>query len=158
MSEPLTLCPVTLDTAQRFVAMWHRHHQPPIGHKFSIGLQANDRGTEDGAPVLVGVIIVGRPVAAAFDNGWTLEVVRSCTDGTPNANSMLYAAAWRTASGLGYRRLVTYTQSGESGASLRGAGWRVVAERPARRGWSTPSRPREDRGVDGIPRTLWEAS
>jgi len=87
-----------------------------------------------------------------------VSFVRSATDGTPNANSMLYAAAWRAASALGYRRLVTYTQDGESGASLRAAGYRIVAERPARPGWSVPSRPRDDHGVDGIARTLWEAS
>ncbi|MGT2493099.1 XF1762 family protein [Cupriavidus basilensis] len=40
-----------------------------------------------------GVAIVGRPVARALDDGWTLEVNRLCTDGTSNACSMLYAAA-----------------------------------------------------------------
>lgn len=70
---------------------------------------------------------------------------------------MLYAAAWDGAKGMGYQRLITYTQQGESGASLRAAGWRVVAERPARKGWDCPSRPRDDRGVDNVPRTLWEA-
>lgn len=79
------------------------------------------------------------------------------TDGTRTANSMLYAAAWRACSALGYRRLITYTEEGESGASLRGAGWRVVAQRPPRKGWDTPSRPREDNYTIGIPRTLWEA-
>ena len=75
-----------------------------------------------------------------------------------NANSMLYGAAWRAARALGWRRLITYTQAGESGSSLRGAGWRVVAERPARPGWDCPSRPRELRGTENIARTLWEAS
>jgi hypothetical protein len=71
---------------------------------------------------------------------------------------MLYATAWRAAKALGYRRLVTYTQANETGASLRAAGWRVVGERSARSGWDTPSRPRDGRGADGIQRTLWEAS
>jgi hypothetical protein len=71
---------------------------------------------------------------------------------------MLYGTVWDATKALGYRRLITYTQAGESGASLKGAGWRVVAERPPRRGWNTPSRPRELRGTEGIPRTLWEAS
>ncbi|WP_431315677.1 XF1762 family protein [Streptomyces murinus] len=61
------------------------------------------------------------------------------------------------AKALGYRRLVTYTQAGESGASLRGAGWRVIARRPPRTGWHTPSRPRAGRGNDRIARLLWEA-
>lgn len=102
--------------------------------------------------------MVGRPVARHFDDGMTLEVNRTATDGTPNANSMLYGAAWRAAKALGYCRLITYTMEGESGSSMRAAGWRVVASRPARVGWTRPSRPREDRGVDGIARTLWEAA
>jgi hypothetical protein len=69
---------------------------------------------------------------------------------------MLYGAVARAAFAKGYRRVVTYTQAGESGASLRAAGYRVIAERPARPGWSSPSRPRHDHGTDGIARTLWE--
>lgn len=146
----LILCPVSLADAQDFVALHHRHHAPPVGHKFSIGVAADGE--------LRGVIIVGRPVARHYDDGTTLEVIRSATDGTGNANSMLYAAAWRAAKSLGYDRLITYTQAGESGASLRAAGWRVLAERRARAGWNTPSRPRLDRGTGHIARTLWEAS
>jgi hypothetical protein len=131
--------------------MWHRHHQPPVGCKFCLGVA-------DGADVLRGVAIVGRPVARLLDDGSTLEVNRTATDGTSNANSMLYGAAWRAAKALGYRRLITYTQAGEAGSSLRAAGWRVIAERPARPGWNVPSRPREVTGTEGIPRTLWEAS
>lgn len=151
MSVRLHITPISFADACGFVTMWHRHHQPPAGHKFSIGV-ADEEG------VLRGVAMVGRPVASAYDDGLTLEVNRTATDGTSNANSMLYGAAWRAAKSLGYGRLVTYTQAGETGASLRAAGWHVIAERPARKGWDTPSRPRDGRGVDGIPRTLWEAS
>jgi hypothetical protein len=147
----LRIVPVRFEDACGFVAAWHRHHQPPVGHKFSIGVV-------DEEDVLRGVAIVGRPVARSYDDGMTLEVNRTATDGTPNANSALYGAAWRATKALGYRRLITYTQAGESGASLRAAAWRVIAERPPRPGWSVPSRPRDDRGVDRMPRTLWEAS
>lgn len=140
----LHLVPVTFETACGFVDMWHRHHRPPVGHKYSIGVA-------DDSWVLRGVAIVGRPVARHLDDGATLEVARTATDSTPNTNSMLYAAAWRAAKALGYRRLVTYTQAGESGASVRAAGWRVLAQRPAQPGWDRPSRPREDRGTGGIP-------
>jgi len=141
-----------------FVEIWHRHHAPPVGHKFSIGV-VSDEVTEDGPRVVLrGVAIVGRPVARFLDNGLTLEVTRTATDGTRNANSMLYGAAWRAAKALGYLRLVTYTQDGESGASLRAAGWVVIAERRPRPGWDMPSRPRELNGTEGIARTLWEAS
>jgi len=151
VADRLRIVPVTLKDACAFVATWHRHHQPPGGHKFSIGVVTLD-------DVLRGVAIVGRPVARSYDDGMTLEVNRTATDGTSNANSALYGAAWRATKALGYRRLITYTQAGESGASLRGAGWRVLAERPPTPGWSRPSRPRTDRGVDFIPRTLWEAA
>lgn len=100
--------------------------------------------------------MVGRPVSRHFDDGLTLEVNRTATDGTANANSMLYGAAWRAAKALGYQRLVTYTQATEPGSSLRAAGWSVVAERRERKGWTTPSRPRDGRGNDGVQRTLWE--
>lgn len=148
----LRIVPVTLATASAFVADHHRHHQPPIGHKFSIGVASGDQ--------LVGVAIVGRPVSRvlAADPIQTLEVIRTATDGTPNANSMLYGACCKVTFGLGYDRLITYTQQGESGSSLRAAGFRVLAQRPARKGWDMPSRPRESKGTEGIARTLWEAA
>jgi hypothetical protein len=149
-SGVLHLVPVTFEQACGFVAMWHRHHDPPRGHKFSVGV-ARDA-------VLCGVAMVGRPVARHFDDGRTLEVNRTATDGTRNANSLLYGACARAAFALGYRRLITYTQADESGASLRAAGWKVIAQRPPRAGWMTPSRPRDDRGTGGIPRTLWETA
>lgn len=145
----LEVVPVQFADACAFVRAWHRHHEPPQGHKFSIGVAE--------AGVLVGVVMVGRPVARHCDDGRTLEVTRTATDGTRNACSMLLGAAWRATSALGYRRLITYTQRGESGASLRASGWRVVAERPARPGWNTASRPRVNK-ADFVPRTLWETT
>ena len=146
----LHIVPVSFETARDFVEGWHRHNKPPVGHKFSVGVA--DGGT------LVGVAVVGRPVARSYDDGSTLEVIRTATDGTKNANSMLYGAAWRAAKALGYGRLVTYTQADETGASLRAAGWRVVAELKARKGWDTPSRPRDNDSYLATNRTLWEAS
>jgi hypothetical protein len=147
----LRIVPLNREEANAFVAEHHRHHRPMPGAKFQLGVE--DEGK------LVGVAMVGRPVARNFDDGLTLEVNRTCTDGTKNVNSMLYGAAWRAAKALGYRRLITYTQAGESGASLRGAGWRVVAERPVRGDWSHHSvaRPRYHRSTGGVQRTLWEA-
>lgn len=145
----LRTVPVSFKQAGQFVADWHRHHRPPRGHKFSVGVADED--------VLVGVAIVGRPVARMLDDGLTLEVTRVATDGHRNACSLLYAAAWQAAKALGYRRLITYTQQGESGASLRAAGWHIVAQRPPAPGWSRPSRPRGDHGTAGIARQRWHA-
>ena len=145
----LHIVPVSFETACEFVAMWHRHNQPPNGHRFSLGVANDDK--------LVGVCMVSHPIARHLMDGYTLEVIRTATDGTPNANSMLYGAAWRAAKALGYRRLITYTQAQESGSSLRAAGFRVVGERQPRKGWHTISRPRDESNYLSTPRTLWEA-
>lgn len=150
MNEKLTIVPLRFAEACEFVRRHHRHHEPPTGHLFSIGVVALGQ--------ICGVAIIGRPTARALQDGLTAEVTRTATDGTANANSALYAAAWRATKAMGYRRLVTYTQAGETGASLRGAGWRVVAVRAPRAGWNTPGRPRVDTHPVGIARTLWEAS
>ena len=129
----LKVTPINLDEANAFVAVQHRHHSPVPGAKFCVAVADGDR--------IVGVAIVGRPVARMSDNGLTLEVSRCCTDGTRNACSMLYAAAWRAAKALGFQRLITYTLPEEGGASLRGAGWTLVGMRGGGN-WNVPSRPR----------------
>jgi hypothetical protein len=131
----LSIVPVSLDEANAFVREHHRHHGPVPGAKFCIGVALEDR--------IVGVAIVGRPVARMSDNGWTLEVNRTCTDGTKNANSMLYGACRRAAFALGYRKLITYTLPSESGDSLRGAGWKCLGQAGGGN-WSRVSRPRVD--------------
>ena len=144
----LDVVPISLDEANAFVQARHRHHQPVVGHKFSIAVAEGEK--------VRGVAIVGRPVARGNDDGWTLEVSRCCTDGAPNACSMLYGAAWRAASALGYRRLITYTLPSEGGASLRGAGWKLLGQRGGGN-WNTPARPRID--TDAALRgqkLLWE--
>nr|WP_239069572.1 XF1762 family protein [Streptomyces sp. SID13666] len=146
----LHVVPVRQRDAKAFVTAWHRHHQAPPGAVFTLGA-ADDDG------VLRAVAIVGRPVARMLDDGQTLEVTRTASDGARNANSLLLGAAWRAAKALGYTRMITYTQEGETGASLRAAGWRIVAQRPPRRGWDCPSRPRVDQGNQNVPRLLWEA-
>lgn len=145
----LTVVPLSLDEARIVVDRIHRHHKRPQGHRFSIGVRRPDG-------VLCGVAIAGRPIARPFDDRVTVEVTRVATDGTPNACSKLYGAVWGAASRMGFLRAITYTQDGESGASLRAAGWKRVAELRPRTGWDTPSRRREDRGADGVARILWE--
>lgn len=146
----LIVVPTTLHDAAAFVAKHHRHHRPPAGGLFAVGV------APAGEPRVVGVAIVGRPVARRADNGWTAEVTRCCTDGTTNACSALYAACWRAARALGFVKLITYTLAEEGGASLRAAGWRVVGE-SAGGPWSRKARPR----VDDHPmqqKLRWEAA
>ena len=80
--------PVDLATANRFVAAWHRHSRPVVGHRFSLGLFGEDF-------TLHGVAIIGRPVARVLDDGNTVEITRLATDGVRNGCSQLYAAAVR---------------------------------------------------------------
>nr|WP_253911353.1 XF1762 family protein [Streptomyces sp. CNQ-509] len=85
-SQRLHLVPVRSRDAKEFVRLWHRHHQPPVGQIFSVG-------AADEADTLRAVAVVGRPVARHLDDGATLEVTRTASDGAPNANSLLYGAA-----------------------------------------------------------------
>jgi hypothetical protein len=144
----LELVPVSLRRCQDFVTQHHRHNAAPRGWKFGVGVAVEGE--------LIGVAVAGRPVARHFDDGATLEVTRTCTLGHANANSRLYGAIVRAGFALGYTRIITYTQADESGASLRAAGFRVIAERPARKGWNTLSRPRSDADYTSNTRTLWE--
>ena len=103
--------PITFKEACAFVSLYHRHHKPTVGCKFSIGVY--DNGT------LVGVAICGRPVSRYLDDGLTCEINRLCTDGTYNACSMLYGACCRVAKAMGYKKIITYILQSENGASLK---------------------------------------
>jgi hypothetical protein len=148
MSVKLELAPIVFGDAVAFIAEHHRHHIPTQGWKFGLGAVVNEK--------IVGVVTVGRPVARYLDNGWTLEVTRCCTDGTKNACSFLYGAAWRATKSLGYRKLITYTLASEGGASLRAAGWCVIGERGVQ-SWCRKSRPRIDKHPKQ-QKLLWEAA
>lgn len=132
----LELVPISLKEANAFVEKYHRHHRSVVGHKFSIAA-ANEQG------VVVGVAIVGRPVSRHLDDGWTLEVNRLCTDGTRNACSFLYSAAWRCARNMGYKKLITYILDTETGASLKAANWKCAGRAGGKR-WTGARRPKED--------------
>ena len=121
------LRPITQREAFDFIRVHHRHHTVPVG-----ALWWHAAHNDDGE--LCGVAIVGRPVARKLDDGLTVEVTRLCTDGTPNACSILY----------GDRRGITYTLPEEGGASLRASGWQHLGKTPGR-SWSVPSRPRNDK-------------
>lgn len=132
MSDKLTVVPFTLKEANDFVENFHRHNGRTVrdGGKWAVGAQYGDR--------LVGVAIVGNPISATFMDGFTAEVLRVCNhdDAPRNAGSFLYGACWRVWRAMGGRKLITYTLQEESGASLRGAGWKIVGEvRPTEPGW-----------------------
>jgi len=134
----LTLQPIDFDEACAFIRTYHRHHHPPVRDKFRVAVN-------DGHQI-VGVAMVGRPVARGFQDGWTVEVLRLCTLDVPsakNAASMLYRACWRAAKNLGFKRIITYTLQTENGISLSAAAWKILHEVKGR-SWSCESRPRID--------------
>ena len=131
----LQLIPISQREAFAFIERHHRHHHKPQGSLFQVAVAQG--------PKVVGVAVVGRPVARMLADGFTAEVTRVATDGTRNACSILYGSAWRATRALGYRKLVTYTLPEEGGASLRGAGWRCIGQAGGG-SWNRKSRPRVD--------------
>ena len=150
----LELIPITLREANDFVAEYHRHNGRTSrnGGKFALAC-----ATDDG---LMGVAIVGNPLSATLMDGFTAEVLRLCVrpDAPKNSCSMLYAASWRAWKAMGGRKLITYTLAMESGASLRGAGWRIVGEcKPGT--WNRPNidKIRKWQSIYGQQKLRWEA-
>lgn len=146
--KDLQVVPIDFAEAALFVEKHHRHHKPPLSHKFSIAV-ADRTGT------IRAVAIIGRPVSRMRDDGWTLELTRLASDGCKNACSMLYARARVITFAMGYRRIGTYILATEAGISLKAAGWKLIGERGGG-SWNVPSRPRVD-DHPTIPKLLWEA-
>lgn len=152
----MNLRPVTLREANDFVENFHRHNGRTArnGGKFAIGLESGGE--------LVAVAITGNPLSATFMDGYTAEVLRVCTGpkAERNACSMLYQACWRAWRAMGGTRLITYTLRTETGASLRGAGWKIVGEtKPVLDGWRKNDHlnaRREWQPVMGQQKLRWE--
>lgn len=128
---PIVVVPLTLPVANAAVERLHRHH-PPIPGGFAwwaCGAVANGE--------LVGAAIAGRPTNRNNDDRQTVEVLRVATDGTANAPSALLGACARCAKSIGAARIITYTLTEESGASLRGAGW-TLEKSGITSWWTTP--------------------
>lgn len=147
----LRIAPIRFGRARDFVMRHHEHCRPPAGWRFGAGCW--------NGPTLVGVAMVGRPVARMIDAKATVEVNRLCLDRSlpaglrRNAVSMLLGHAAREARRRGFSRIITYTLESESGSSLRASGW---SEDGRSRGGSW-SRPARARGVSGPtePKVRW---
>lgn len=132
----LRVVPVELAEANALVGSFHRHHQPAVGHRFSIGVV-------DADGVLHAAAIVGRPVARlAGSPRAVLEVVRLVSDGLPNACSMLYSAAARAGKALGFERIQTYILDSETGTTLKASGWEYEGEAGGGQWKHTDGKPR----------------
>lgn len=148
----LYVIPCQKEKASEFIENMHRHHLPLDFGTYSLAVCSPD-GT------VHGVAIIGRTTTQHFHvddipNQWVQEVRRVATDGTPNACSALYGAAWRFVKALGYRMLISYTLPEEGGSSLRALGWKRV-DNVGGNPWAHRSK----RGYDIHPvgkKTRWE--
>lgn len=142
------IVPLTLRAANDFVEVHHRHSSRTSndGGKFAIGLELDGK--------LVGVAIVGRPIARLLQEPGTAELLRCCVGpGAPEgAGKKLNARCKRVWQLMGGTRLVTYTLARESGGSLSGAGFVREASVPGRQ-WNGSKR--GGRAIAGEPKTRW---
>jgi hypothetical protein len=145
------IVPLTLRIANDFVEKHHRHSARTSndGGKFAIGLEV------DGD--LVGVAIVGRPVARLLQQPGTAELLRCCV--IPNAPTgsakTLNSRCKRIWQLMGGTRLVTYTLLSERGGSLLGTGFAPEASVPGRR-WNGSKN--GDRDLAAEPKIRWGAT
>lgn len=129
-----------LRLVRSFVGEHHRHNAAPVGWRWGHSIR--------NGPTLVGVVVVGRPVARNLPQHSIVEVVRNCVRAdlpaalVRNACSQGYGAAAREAERRGFSRIITYTLAAERGTSLAAAGWSVERRVAASRGWNRPSRTR----------------
>ena len=135
MTAKIRIRAVELPTANAFVEAMHRHHAKVLSHRFSIGAVLEGQ--------LIGVAIIGRPVARLSDARTILEVTRLCTNGQPNACSALYGAAARIGRELGYHKIQTFILDHEPGTSLKASGWTLEGLTDGG-AWGRPSRPRDN--------------
>ncbi|GAA0592865.1 hypothetical protein GCM10009416_34100 [Craurococcus roseus] len=138
----LVVRPVRFAVAAGFVRRHHAHCGAPTAWRFGACITNGS--------TLLSVVMVGNPVARAFNGRGIVEVNRLCVRRDApaalrwNACSQLYAWACKEAERRGFARIVTYTRAGEDGASLRAAGWTKEA-RVRGRSWNTRTRMRAER-------------
>lgn len=152
----LRVVPCSLRKANDFVEVYHRHNLRTArdGGKFAVAV-ARDR-------CVVGVAIVGNPLSASFMDGFTAEVLRACTlpDAPRNYNSLLYGACRRIWFEMGGKKIITYTLTEESGASIRGAGWALAGTIKGHDAATWGKRDhlkRKGQAIFGVDKRRWES-
>jgi hypothetical protein len=118
MKNKKEIKPCELKEAKDFIQKYHRHHKPPQGHRFSLKLVEENK--------IRGVIVVGRPIGRFQDDGETIEITRVCTDGMPNACSMLIGAVRRVGKAMGWKRIISYILETENGASYKASNFQLM--------------------------------
>jgi hypothetical protein len=148
----MKIVPLTLREANDFVEAWHRHSARTSndGGKFAIGLH-------NGGGELVGVAIVGRPVARLLQVEGAAELLRLCTSpaAPKGSGSKLYARAKRIWQLMGGTKLHTYTLARESRATMKGAGVREPTAIVDGAQWDREARRRDRRPIYDEPKLRW---
>ncbi|MBX3579883.1 MAG: hypothetical protein KF723_21995 [Rhizobiaceae bacterium] len=140
-----------LREANDFVEKWHRHSARTSndGGKFAIGLEHEGE--------LVGVAIVGRPIARLLQVQGAAELLRLCT--SPSApkgsGSKLYSRAKRIWQLMGGTKFHTYTLAKESGDSMRGAGLKEPVVEIDGEQWDRRKRRRSRKPIHDEPKRRW---
>jgi hypothetical protein len=102
----LEVVPCDLKTANEFVRRLHRHSRPVVGHKFAVAVaarfpigDARPGGAGYGMHMdcIVGVAIVGRPVAPRLDDGRACEPLDSGSTKRTRAEAPRCGTAGRVA-------------------------------------------------------------
>ena len=141
-----------LRAANDFVEKHHRHSARTAadGGKFAIGLEHEGK--------IIGVGIVGRPVARLLNDNMTAELLRCCVSPTApkGSTSKLYSRCKRIWQLMGGIKFVTYTLKRESGASMRGAGLKEPAAEVAQQQWTRTNRPRKERAIYEESKVRWQ--
>lgn len=144
---------MTLREANDFVDQHHRHSARTAndGGKYAIGLLHEGE--------LVGVAIVGRPIARMLQQGqeYPAELLRLCTSPRcpKGGGSKLYSRAKRIWQLMGGTNFHTYTLERESGESMHGAGLKEPSAVVVGRQWDTPSRRRDNLPISDEPKLRW---
>lgn len=141
-----------LREANDFVERWHRHSARTSndGGKFAIGLE------DDGQ--LVGVAIVGRPIARLLQVPGAAELLRLCTSpkAPKGSGSKLYSRAKRIWQLMGGTQLLTYTLDRESRATMHGAGLKDSDAVPVKgEQWDRAKRRRSIKAIHDEPKLRW---
>lgn len=147
----MRIVPLVLREANNFVEQWHRHSSRTSndGGKYAIGLEHEGE--------LVGVAIVGRPVARLLQIEGAAELLRLCVSPTApkGANSKLYSRAKRIWQLMGGTKFHTYTLTTEGRESMRGAGLKEPEAEVPPQQWDRKARPRDLKAIYDKPKVRW---
>jgi|TARA_B110000908_G_C10222673_1_gene436198 hypothetical protein len=147
LAKIIKVQPMTIKAANEFIKEFHRHHRPTTRNSGKWALAAVNLHGE-----LVGVVIAGNPVSATYMDGKTIELTRLCVkEGAPKGTcSFLLSKCYSIWQQMGGEKVITYTLESESGASLKGAGWKLSGTVKPHKRWQNKTK------IDGIERAHLE--